>query len=367
MRPRPTHTVQVALGERSYPIHIGDGLLEIAGLLREPVLGRQVAVITNDVVAPLYLQSVTRSLQGLQVDVHVLPDGERHKNLTSYGAIMDFLVANRHNRSTTVIALGGGVVGDIAGFAAATYQRGVDFIQVPTTLLAQVDSSVGGKTAVNHPSGKNMIGAFYQPRCVIADTAVLRSLQPREFVAGLAEVIKYGLIADSDFFDWLEDTAENLLERNALALAQAIRRSCEVKAEVVAADENETGLRAILNFGHTFAHAMEMLTGYRTLLHGEAVGVGMVMAADLSVRQGLLRIAAAQRIKSLIARFGLRVTPPELDADRMISAMGMDKKVIDGNLRLVLIEAIGRVSVTESISSTALRETLAAGHSLCDG
>lgn len=363
----PEHTVHVALGERSYPIHIGDGLLQTADLLLGHVAGSQAAVISNEVVAPLYLEAVTRSLQGLKVDVHILPDGERYKNLASYAAIMDFLIAHKHNRSTTVIALGGGVVGDIAGFAAATYQRGVGLIQIPTTLLAQVDSSVGGKTAVNHPSGKNMIGAFYQPRCVIADTAVLNSLGSREFAAGLAEVIKYGVIADCEFFDWLESSAQRLLARDAEALALAIRRSCEVKAEVVAADEKEAGLRAVLNLGHTFGHAIETLTGYSTLLHGEAVAAGMVMAADLSLRQGLLGAAAAQRVKRVIGAFGLPVVPPELNPEEMIAAMGMDKKVVDDRLRLVLIEAIGRVRVTEDISPAALRETLTAGDSLCDG
>jgi 3-dehydroquinate synthase len=301
------------------------------------------------------------------VDVYTLPDGEQHKNLDSYSALMDFLMSKRHNRSTTLIALGGGVVGDLTGFVAATFQRGVSFIQIPTTLLAQVDSSVGGKTAVNHPAGKNMIGAFYQPRCVIADTSVLTSLGAREFQAGLAEVLKYGIIADGEFFDWLEASSNALMARDPATLAQAIRRSCEIKAEVVAKDETETGLRAILNYGHTFGHALEALTGYRTLLHGEAVAIGMVMAADLSVRQGLLAGAEALRIKRLLAGFGLPVVPAVTAPEDMLRAMGMDKKVVDGTLRLVLARGIGEVVVTEEIDQSALRETLSAVDGLCNG
>ncbi|MDH3644029.1 MAG: 3-dehydroquinate synthase, partial [Gammaproteobacteria bacterium] len=308
-----------------------------------------------------------QTLAGLQVDVYTLPDGEQHKNLASYGALMDFLMSKRHNRSTTLIALGGGVVGDLTGFVAATFQRGVSFIQIPTTLLAQVDSSVGGKTAVNHPAGKNMIGAFYQPRCVIADTSVLTSLGAREFQAGLAEVLKYGIIADGEFFDWLEASSNALLARDPLTLAQAIRRSCEIKAEVVAKDETEAGLRAILNYGHTFGHALEALTGFRTLLHGEAVAIGMVMAADLSVRQGMLAGADARRIKRLLAGFGLPVVPPVAAPEDMLRAMGMDKKVVDGTLRLVLARGIGEVVVTEEIDESALRETLLALDELCNG
>ncbi|MFU8815125.1 MAG: 3-dehydroquinate synthase [Pseudomonadales bacterium] len=363
---RQTDVVQVELGARSYPIYIGRGLLAQGELLRRHIGGRQVAIISNEVVAPLYLGRVRAALgDGFQVDELLLPDGEQHKNLQSFAAVMDFLLERRHNRSTTLIALGGGVVGDLTGFAAATFQRGVDFIQIPTTLLAQVDSSVGGKTAVNHPRGKNMIGAFYQPRCVIADISVFDTLPDREYRAGLAEVLKYGVIRDAAFFDWLEEHATDLGNRNPAAVALAVRRSCEIKAEVVAADEREGGLRAILNFGHTFGHALETLTGYRALLHGEAVAIGMVMAADLSARQGMLPGEDARRLKSLLAVLGLPVAPPAVAASDMLEAMGMDKKVLDGRLRLVLAEAVGRVVVSDRVDTAALRQTLAAGEQLC--
>jgi 3-dehydroquinate synthase len=359
--------VRVELAERSYPIYIGRGLLDRPGLLRDHISGRQVAVISNDVVAPLYLERLRASLgAGLQIDEFLLPDGERHKTLQSYGAILDFLLERRHNRSTTLIALGGGVVGDLTGFVAATFQRGVDFIQVPTTLLAQVDSSVGGKTAVNHPRGKNMIGAFYQPRCVVADTGVFETLPDREYRAGLAEVLKYGVIRDASFFDWLAERVTELQRRCPTTLALAVRRSCEIKAEVVAADEREGGLRAILNFGHTFGHALETLTDYRTLLHGEAVAIGMVMAADLSARHGLLSGEDARRIRAVLAALELPVAPPEVAPNEMLEAMGMDKKVLDGRLRLVLAESLGRALVTDQVDGAALQQTLAAGQRLCD-
>ncbi len=360
-------TLEVDLGERGYPIHIGDGLLGRKELLRDKVRGSQVAVITNDVVGPLYLSRLEDALAGLDVDVYTLPDGEQHKNLESYGAIMDFLMERRHNRSTTLVALGGGVVGDITGFVAATFQRGVAFVQVPTTLLAQVDSSVGGKTAINHPRGKNMIGAFYQPRCVIADTTVLNSLGEREFRAGLAEVLKYGVIADAEFFGWLESNANALLGREPEALAQAVRRSCEIKAAVVAEDEMEAGVRAILNYGHTFGHAIETLTGYGEVLHGEAVATGMVMAADLSVRQGWLAGAEGKRIKAAVEACGLPVVAPPVDPDDMLGVMSIDKKVVNGRMRLVLARAIGTVTVTEDVDARSLRATLAAGEDLCVG
>lgn len=361
-------TVTVDLGERSYPIYIGHNLLARGELLRAHIGGRQVAVVTNTVVAPLYLSALREALgNSYQVDVFEMADGEEHKSLETFAALMDFLLQRRHNRTTTLVALGGGVVGDLTGFAAATFQRGVNFVQVPTTLLAQVDSSVGGKTAVNHPRGKNMIGAFYQPRCVLADTAVFGTLPEREFRAGLAEVLKYGVIRDAGFFDWLERHGAELCRRDPEALGVAIRRSCEIKAEVVAADEREGGLRAILNFGHTFGHAIETLTGYRQLLHGEAVAIGMVMAADLSVRQGLLPRPDGVRIRRVLAAMGLPVVPPALPAAEMTAAMGLDKKVLDGRLRLVLAEAIGQVTVTDAVDATALAETLAAGNGLCDG
>ncbi len=360
--------VDVALGARSYPIYIGTGLLEQGSLLTRHIRGGQVAVFSNETVAPLYLEALRRSLgAGLQVDVFTMRDGERYKNLETYAEAMDFLMAHRHNRTTTLIALGGGVVGDLTGFVAATYQRGVDFIQIPTTLLAQVDSSVGGKTAVNHPRGKNMIGAFYQPRCVLADIGVLASLPDREYRAGLAEVVKYGAIMDSAFFSWLQEQAPRFNCREAAVLARAVERSCELKAEVVAADEREGGLRAILNFGHTFGHAIETLTGYQQYLHGEAVAMGMVMAADLSARQGLLAWSEARALRDLLQALDLPVTPPDLSPEDMLAAMGLDKKVVDGRLRLVLASEIGRVMVTEDVDLTLLQQTLTAGARLCDG
>lgn len=359
-------TIDVALGERSYPIHIGSGLLDDPQLLRRHVRGSQVAVISNEVVAPLYLERLRGALGGgLEVDVYLMPDGERFKSLESYGALMDFLLAHRHNRTTTLVALGGGVVGDLTGFAAATFQRGVDFVQIPTTLLAQVDSSVGGKTAVNHPRGKNMIGAFYQPRAVLADLQALATLPDREYRAGLAEILKYGVIRDAGFFDWLADNRAALAARQTDALRHAVRRSCEIKAEVVAADEREGGLRAILNFGHTFGHAIETLTGYRDFLHGEAVAMGMVMAADTSLRLGWLGGDAARRIRDVLTDLGLPVVPPALPAEDMLAAMGLDKKVVDGRLRLVLARRLGEVRVTEDFDHDALAATLHAGDALC--
>ncbi len=360
-------TLEVALGERSYPIHIGSGVL-CTRLLEPLVAGSQVAVITNSVVGPLWLPRLEAALAGInaRVDVFTLPDGEAEKTLTNYSAILDFLIDKRHNRSTTVIALGGGVVGDMAGFAAATYQRGVALIQVPTTLLAQVDSSVGGKTAVNHPQGKNLIGAFYQPRAVLIDTDLLDTLPPRELRAGLAEVVKYGVIRDLEFFDWIEGNAQALLDREAAAISRAIETSCRVKAEVVAADEKESGLRAILNFGHTFGHAIEALTAYQQFLHGEAVAIGMVMAADLSMRQGYISSADAGRVKALVGALELPdCPPPELNAEVMLRTMGMDKKVLDGRLRLILCRALGDAFVTDAVDADALRGTLEAGAGLC--
>lgn len=360
-------TVTVDLGVRGYPIFIGPGLLRRGDLLRRHIRGRQVAVVSNDVVAPLYLQTLRGSLgEDLQVDVFLMADGEQHKSLESYTELMDFLLERRHNRTTTLVALGGGVVGDLTGFAAATFQRGVDFVQVPTTLLAQVDSSVGGKTAVNHPRGKNMIGAFHQPRAVIADTSVLDTLPDREYRAGLAEVVKYGAIRDAGFFDWLEAHVSELAVRAPDAVAHGIRRSCEIKAEVVGCDETEAGLRAILNFGHTFGHAIETLTGYQRLLHGEAVAIGMVMAADLSARQGLLAGDQARRIRALLLEVGLPVAPPALAYSDMIEAMALDKKVQHGWLRLVLLQRLGEAFATEDVDHTALQQTLSAGSRLCD-
>ena len=361
-----TETLSVELGDRSYPIRIGTGLLNDPAQFAPYIAGRQVCIVTNETIAPLYLKALESTLIGYQVDACVLPDGEEHKTLQTYANVLDHLMVHRHNRSTTLVALGGGVVGDVAGFAAATYQRGVAFIQVPTTLLACVDSSVGGKTAVNHPQGKNMIGAFYQPRLVLADLRTLDSLPAREYLAGIAEVVKYGIIRDASFFDWLEAHVDDLLRRDASALKYAVRTSCAVKAAVVAVDEREDGVRAILNYGHTFGHAIETLTRYE-YLHGEAVAIGMVMATDLSMRAGMLDRAAGKRIKSLVAAFGLPVVPPgNITPDAMRSAMGMDKKAIDGRLRLVLARAIGDALVTERFDPGAFRDTLSAHGGLCE-
>ena len=357
-------SLQVELGDRSYPIHVGDLGVQVpeklAQLLQPLIPGEQVAVITNETVAPLYLQGVLDALGQRQVDVYQLPDGEAYKTLKSFEAVTTFLLNARHNRSTCLIALGGGVVGDLCGFVAATFQRGVDFIQIPTTLLAQVDSSVGGKTAVNHPAGKNMIGAFYQPRAVLADTAVLTTLPDREYAAGLAEVIKYGVIDDVAFFDWLEANVPALLERSSDALQQVILRSCASKAKVVSEDERESGRRAILNFGHTFGHAIEKLAGYGQWLHGEAVAIGMVMAAELSIAHTDFPLADARRLRQLLEQLGLPVSlgQHDLKVEDMIEAMGMDKKVSDGRLKFVLARSLGDVIVSDDVGLDLLRELL---------
>jgi len=356
----------VDLGERSYPIYIGDGLLAQSDLLKSHIAGKQVLIVTNETVAPLYLDQVVSTLSGFQVTTVILPDGEKYKNLEVLNRIFDQLLTKKHNRSTTLLALGGGVVGDMTGFAAASYQRGVNFIQLPTTLLAQVDSSVGGKTGVNHSQGKNMIGAFYQPEAVIIDTSTLASLPERELKAGFAEVIKYGLICDENFFAWLQLNYQSVLNLDSDALIYVIEQSCRNKAEVVAQDERESGLRAILNFGHTFGHAIETFQEYRDWLHGEAVAVGMVMAADLSYRLGLLSLDQAQQTKALIAAAGLPVIPPtNMDAQQFAELMSVDKKVLDGHLRLVLLHAIGRAFVTSDFSADKLKLTLSSGFHLC--
>lgn len=358
-------SLTVSLGERSYPIFVGDvGFSDPAKLaegLAPYLKGNQVAIITNETIAPLYLQQVQSALGNRQVDVFQMPDGESYKSLDTYTQVMDFLLEKKHNRSTCLIALGGGVVGDLCGFVAATFQRGVDFIQIPTTLLSQVDSSVGGKTAVNHPAGKNMIGAFYQPLAVFADISVLETLPDREYAAGLAEVVKYGIIYDADFFAWLEANAQALVQREKYALTHIITRSCEVKAAVVSEDEREGGRRAILNYGHTFGHAIEKLLGYGRLLHGEAVSIGMVMAARLSVEFSGLALADSQRIEKLLQQLNLPVTLKglELNAEAMIDAMGMDKKVVDGELRFVVADQMGSVRVASHVSVSALEKTLA--------
>ncbi len=356
---RPTRRLVVELGARSYPISIGPELIDDPELYLPHIAGRQVLVVSNETIAPLYIEAVEAALAGLDHRRVILPDGEQYKDLATLNRIFDTLLRERLGRDATLLALGGGVVGDMAGFAAACYQRGVGFIQVPTTLLAQVDSSVGGKTGVNHALGKNMIGAFHQPRAVIADTETLRTLPDRELAAGLAEVVKYGLIRDSAFFDWLEGNRVRLLARDADALAEAIERSCRNKASVVAADEREAGQRALLNLGHTFGHAIEAGLGYGAWLHGEAVAAGMVLAAELSARLGWLGAEDIARIRSLLAGFGLPVDPPrELTRERWLALMSVDKKVQAGRLRLVLLRGIGDAVVTADFASGALRGLL---------
>lgn len=352
-------TLSVDLGARSYPIFIGAGLLGDPGLVRPHVRGQRVAIVTNDVVGPLYLDRARAIFSELDPVTVVLPDGESHKTLADLDRIFDALLENRCDRKTTIVALGGGVVGDMAGFAAATYQRGVPFIQIPTTLLAQVDSSVGGKTGVNHPRGKNMIGAFWQPNCVLIDTEVLSTLPDRELSAGIAEVIKYGLIRDVRFFEWLEANMEKLLARDPRTLSHAIEMSCRHKAEVVAADERESGMRALLNLGHTFGHAIETHAGYGSWLHGEAIAAGMVMAARFSERLGWLAANNVARIEKLISAARLPGQPPKnMPPARWLELMSVDKKVLDGKLRLVLLKAIGQAVVTSDFPLAPLVETL---------
>lgn len=352
-------TLTVDLGERSYPIHIGPGLLGRPALLRPHIPGKQVLIVSNETIAPLYLERTQAALEGLQQAAVILPDGEQYKTLQTLNRIFDLLLEKRFNRNCVLLALGGGVIGDMTGFAAACYQRGVAFIQAPTTLLAQVDSSVGGKTGVNHPLGKNMIGAFYQPRCVLADTDTLKTLPDRELSAGIAEVIKYGLIRDPAFLEWLEANVEALLNRDPEALAYAIERSCRNKAEVVAADEREDGVRATLNLGHTFGHAIETGLGYGTWLHGEAVAAGICMAADLSARLGWLSREQVQRIVSLLQRAHLPVRPPaEIDSETFLKLMAVDKKVQDGRPRLILLEALGQAIIVDYVDPALLRATL---------
>jgi len=352
-------TLTVDLGDRSYPIYIGSGILARPELLTPHVQGRQVMIVSNETVAPLYLQAVQSGLGDCSFEAVILPDGEQFKTIPVWNQIFDALLAARFDRHCIVLALGGGVIGDMAGFAAACYQRGVGYIQIPTTLLAQVDSSVGGKTGVNHMLGKNMIGAFYQPQCVIADTGVLDTLDDRQLRAGVAEIIKYGLIRDSGFFDWLEVNIKALLDRDAEALSYAIERSCRNKAEIVAADERESGVRALLNLGHTFGHAIETGMGYGKWLHGEAVAAGMCMAADLSYRLQYLDKQGLDRCCSLIERAGLPTrAPAALSVERMLELMAVDKKVQDGRVRLVLLDTIGKASIHGDYSRALLEETL---------
>ena len=355
-------TLTVALGDRSYPIHIGEGVLATPELL-QGMVGQQVVVVTNSTVAPLYLSRIEAMLKQLRSDISihsvVLEDGESFKTLATLNHVFDSLLEKNCNRNVVLVALGGGVVGDITGFAAACYQRGVDFVQIPTTLLAQVDSSVGGKTGVNHPLGKNMIGAFYQPKAVLIDTGVLTTLPSRELSAGLAEVIKYGLIADERFFAWLEDNLDRLLAMDSDALNYAIYRSCSIKAEVVAEDEREGGRRAILNFGHTYGHAIEAHLGYGEWLHGEAVGAGMAMACQLSHSLGWLDAEFTSRALTLIARAGLPTEPPaQMSSASFQKYMKLDKKVMDGRIRLVLLQGCGKAVVTSDFDQALLLQQL---------
>ena len=352
------NTLTVELAARSYPILIGPGLLTDPAVLEAHVPHGSVLLVSNSTVAALYADALKQGLKDRHLVEAILPDGESYKTLATLARILDVAVANRLARDSTVVALGGGVVGDMAGFAAACYQRGVDFVQVPTTLLAQVDSSVGGKTGVNHPGGKNLIGAFHQPVAVIADTDTLATLPPRELRAGLAEIIKYGLIHDAAFFDWLEVNIDRLLAGNHQALTHAIRRSCEVKAEIVGRDERERGDRALLNLGHTFGHAIESATGYGTWLHGEAVGAGMLMAAAMSRECGFLSAADVARLRALLHRVGLPIAAPEVSAQAALEHMKIDKKVKAGRMRFVLLKRIGAALVTADYPPQALQATL---------
>ncbi len=360
-------TVDVELGDRAYPIFIGEGLLGKPELLA-PYLGKgRVVIISNDVVAPLYMEKAKGLFPGQEIMEIVLPDGEAHKGLSAISRIYDELLAGKYDRNTLLVALGGGVVGDITGFAAATYLRGINFIQIPTTLLAQVDSSVGGKTGVNHPLGKNMIGAFYQPRCVLADSEVLDTLPEREVKAGLAEVLKYGLIHDAEFFDWLAANSAGIATCDSALISQTIKTCCEIKAELVAKDEKESGVRALLNLGHTFGHAIETASGYGNLLHGETVAMGMTMAADLSRRLGWIDLGVAQQIRGVLEEnYGMPVVPPaDISVEQYLDLMMSDKKAELGKIRFVLLKAIGEAVVDGDIEPALLEETLTAGDSLC--
>jgi len=352
-------TLDVALGARSYPIWIGAGLLADSARWRAPIRGRHVLVVTNTTVAALYLQRVLAGLAGLQHAHLVLPDGEAHKTLDASGQIFAALAALGASRDATILALGGGVIGDLAGFAAACWMRGIDFIQMPTTLLAMVDSSVGGKTGVNLPQGKNLVGAFHQPRAVVADTGTLATLPVREYRAGLAEVVKYGAINDAAFFAWLEVHADALVARDEAALAAAIQASCRAKSAIVARDEHERGERALLNFGHSFGHALETVAGYGTLLHGEAVAIGMLQAATLSTRLGRADAADATRLARLLTRLGLPVQAPPLDAAALLAAMRLDKKNEGGRLRLILWRGIGQAEIVDAVAEDKVAAVLA--------
>lgn len=350
----------VNLGDRSYPISIESGLLSQQAFFAPFIKSKRVVVVSNETVAPIYLERLLTTLSGFELEKFLLPDGEKFKTLTSFESIMTYLLEHRHGRDSTLIALGGGVIGDIVGFAAACFQRGIDFIQVPTTLLSQVDSSVGGKTAVNHPLGKNMIGAFYQPKSVIIDTETLQTLPAKEFSAGMAEVIKYGIIYDADFFSWLEQNVKALSQLNSEILSQAIARCCEIKAEIVAQDEKESGLRALLNLGHTFGHAIEAEKGYGAWLHGEAVAAGIVLAAQASLNKQWLTPTDFRRIVELLKAFNLPTqAPSDMDYEIFMSHMSRDKKVQAGSIRFVLPKGIGRAVLTKDLDSTELQQLFA--------
>jgi 3-dehydroquinate synthase len=351
-------TIHVELGASRYPIAIGAGLLRDRRWMADNVPGSALLIVSNTTVAPLYLAQLMEGLSERRIGHCILPDGEAHKTLQTASTVFDALVRQKMHRDATLVALGGGVVGDIAGFAAACYQRGIGYVQVPTTLLAQVDSSVGGKTGVNHPDGKNLIGAFHQPLAVAADTDTLASLPDREMRAGLAEVIKHGCIRDTALFEWLERNTAELLARDGAALTRAIARSCEIKAMVVAQDEREHGLRAILNFGHTFAHAIEAATGYARYLHGEAVALGMLLASELSSRIGLIDSGVTRRVRALLTMAGLPTEMPKLGGARMLELMQMDKKVQGGTLRLVLLERLGSATIDARYPQDALTRLL---------
>jgi 3-dehydroquinate synthase len=359
----PAATVEVELGDRTYPIYIGSGLLAGGDLLRKHVPGNTALVVTNETVAPLYLDRVVAALSEggeIRVEVVILPDGEEHKNMDVLMKVFDKALDARLDRQTTFVALGGGVIGDMTGFAAASYQRGVHFVQIPTTVMAMVDSSVGGKTGVNHPSGKNMIGAFYQPKCVLIDTETLSTLPDREYASGMAEVVKYGLIRDADFFEWLEKHVDALMKRDDALVVRAIERSCVNKAQVVALDEREGGVRATLNLGHTFGHAIETGIGYGEWLHGEAVSVGTVMAADMSLRLGWIDESVAARTLDLLKKFNLPVDVPEcMTVETFEKLMAVDKKAANGKLRLILLKGeLGGCVFTADFDKTTLAETL---------
>ena len=352
-------TLKVELNERSYPIYVGDNLLSQPDLLQQHIPGQEVFIVSNTTVAPLYLKQLKQLLPDFRTESLELPDGEKYKTAESLAVIYDKLLQQRCSRTTTLIALGGGVIGDITGFAAATYQRGIHFVQIPTTLLAQVDSSVGGKTAINHPLGKNMIGAFYQPRCVIADLSTLKTLPERELAAGMAEVIKYGLIADADFFDWIEKNIHGLMQLQPELIDTAVVRSCANKAKIVAADERENNQRALLNLGHTFGHAIETFVSYKGWLHGEAVATGISIAAKFSKMLGWLNQQDVDRIDSLLSAAKLPLDPPgDMQTDDFMQLMAHDKKVIDSTIRFVLLRSIGNATVNSDYDAAVLKQCL---------